>query len=81
MGTRSGDIDPSIVEVISEKENMNVKEVLNVLNKKSGVLGLSEVSSDFRDITKAIEEGNEVAKNALEVFANTVVRFVGSLCS
>ena len=56
MGTRSGDIDPSIVEVISEKENMNVKEVLNVLNKKSGVLGLSEVSSDFRDITKAIEE-------------------------
>lgn len=81
MGTRSGDIDPSIVEVISEKENMNVKEVLNVLNKKSGVLGLSEVSSDFRDITKAIEEGNEVAKNALEVFANTVVRFVGCLCS
>ena len=78
MGTRSGDIDPSIVEVISEKENMNVKEVLNVLNKKSGVLGLSEVSSDFRDITKAIEEGNEVAKNALEVFANTVVRFVGA---
>lgn len=78
MGTRSGDIDPSIVGVISEKENMNVKEVLNVLNKKSGVLGLSEVSSDFRDITKAIEEGNEVAKNALEVFANTVVRFVGA---
>ena len=78
MGTRSGDIDPSIVGVISEKENMNVKEVLNVLNKKSGVLGLSEVSSDFRDIKKDIEEGNEVAKNALEVFANTVVRFVGA---
>lgn len=78
MGTRSGDVDPGILEVIANKDNVSLKEVIEILNKKSGILGASKVSSDFRDITKAIEEGNEIAKNALEVFANTVVRFVGS---
>lgn len=78
MGTRSGDVDPGILEVIANKDNVSLQEVIEILNKKSGILGASKVSSDFRDITKAIEEGNEIAKNALEVFANTVVRFVGS---
>ena len=80
MGTRSGDIDPSIVEVISEKENMNVKEVLNVLNKKSGVLGLSEVSSDFRDITKAIEEGNITVDDIAKSVGEDVVIIKEKLC-
>ena len=59
MGTRSGDIDPGILEVIAAIEDKNVSEVVEILNKESGIAGLSEVSSDFRDITNAIEEGNE----------------------
>ena len=78
MGTRSGDIDPGILEVLAKMENKGVSEITNILNKKSGVAGLSQVSSDFRDITKAIEEGNAVAKSALDAYIRTVVRFVGA---
>ena len=78
MGTRSGEIDPGILEVLAKMENKGVSEITNILNKKSGVAGLSQVSSDFRDITKAIEEGNAVAKSALDAYIRTVVRFVGA---
>ena len=78
MGTRSGDIDPGILEVISNIENKDVSEVIKVLNKESGIAGLSGVSSDFRDITKAIEEGNKTAESAFNAYVHTVVRFVGS---
>lgn len=78
MGTRSGDIDPSILEVIAKKEDISVSEVVNILNKQSGVAALSEVSSDFRDINNAMDAGNEKAKVAMETFIHTVVRFVGA---
>lgn len=78
MGTRSGDIDPGIIEVIAKKEDMNIAQIIEGLNKKSGIAGLSGVSSDFRDITKAIEEGNEKAKTAFEAYIHQVVRYVGS---
>ncbi len=78
MGTRCGDIDPSIVEFIANKENLTVGEVLNVLNKKSGVQGMSRVSSDFRDLEAAYNEGNELAINAVEVFCYKVAKYIGS---
>lgn len=78
MGTRSGDIDPGIIEVIAKNEDKSIAEVINLLNKESGIDGLSGVSSDFRDIAKAIEEGNEQAKSAFDAYVQTVVRFVGS---
>ncbi len=78
MGTRSGDLDPSIVEVIAEKEDVGVQEVLNILNKKSGVLGLSGISSDFRDINAAVEQGDAQAKKTFDAYIRSVVRFVGA---
>ncbi|NLJ91142.1 MAG: acetate kinase [Clostridiales bacterium] len=78
MGTRSGDIDPAIIEYIMKKENKNIDEVQNILNKESGVYGLSGVSSDFRDLTQASEEGNERAKIALEVYSYHVAKYIGS---
>ncbi len=66
MGTRSGDIDPAVVEFLSSKLNKPVFEVLTILNKKSGVQGVSGVSSDFRDLTNAKKEGNDKARPALE---------------
>lgn len=78
MGTRSGDIDPGIIEVLAKRENMDISQIIEQLNKKSGIAGLSGVSSDFRDIAKAIEEGNEQAKSALDAYIRQVVRFVGS---
>lgn len=78
MGTRSGDIDPGALEFIAEKENLDIKEILQVLNKKSGVLGLSGVSSDFRDLSAAAEAGNEWAQVALEAFAYRVAKYVGA---
>lgn len=77
MGTRSGDIDPGILEVLSNITHEDISEITNVLNKQSGIAGLSEVSSDFRDITKAMEEGNEVAKSAFEAYIHTVIKFIG----
>ncbi len=78
MGTRSGDIDPSIIEYIAKKENKTIEQIMNLLNKQSGVAGMSEVSSDFRDINAAMDEGNEKAQAAFEVFCYTVAKYVGS---
>ncbi len=82
MGTRSGDIDPAIMEFIAKKENLNLEEVMNILNKESGVYGLSGgVSSDFRDLDHAAEEGNELCKEAIDVFAYRVVKYIGGYAS
>ena len=78
MGTRSGDIDPAIMEFIAKKENLTIDEIMDVLNKKSGVEGLSGVSSDFRDLETAYYEGNERAIDACEVFAYRVAKYIGS---
>lgn len=78
MGTRSGDLDPAVVQFIANNENMTVDEVLNVLNKKSGVLGISGVSSDFRDLSAAASEGNERAQIALDAFIYRVAKYIGS---
>ncbi len=78
MGTRSGNIDPAIVETLCDNEGLSVKEVLNILNKKSGVLGVSGVSSDFRDIAAAAKEGNERAALANEMFIYSVKKFIGA---
>ena len=78
MGTRSGSIDPAIVEFIANKENKTISEVMNVLNKESGVYGMSgDLSSDFRDLDDASNAGNEKAKNAVDVFAYNVAKVVG----
>ena len=78
MGTRSGDIDPAIMEFIAKKENLEVKKVMNVLNKKSGVQGLSKLSSDFRDLEAAANEGNELAICAIDVFCYRVAKYIGA---
>ncbi|MCC8060898.1 MAG: acetate kinase [Clostridiales bacterium] len=79
MGTRSGDIDASVVQFICNKENRTVDDVLNILNKKSGVLGLSGgVSSDFRDVEAAAAEGNHKAEVALEAFCYRVAKYIGA---
>ena len=78
MGTRSGDIDPAIVTYLMKKEGWSSEELDNFLNKKCGVLGLSGVSSDFRDIEAASEEGNEQAKLALDRFAYNVKSYIGA---
>ena len=77
MGTRSGNIDPAIVEFIAKKENLDLAGVMNVLNKKSGLQGMSGVGSDMRDIRAAIEAGNEDAKNAYDVLCYGIAKFVG----
>lgn len=74
MGTRSGDIDPSIHEYIAEQLNINVKEVVNILNKKSGLLGISQISSDMRKISS--ESNNSQAKLALDLYAKRVIDFI-----
>ncbi|MBD5460707.1 MAG: acetate kinase [Lachnospiraceae bacterium] len=79
MGTRSGDIDPAIIEFIAHKEGKNIDEIMQILNKKSGVLGLSEnLSSDFRDLEAGYKEGNPRAKNAMETFAYRVAKYIGA---
>lgn len=78
MGTRSGDIDPAICDFICRKENLTSVEMNNILNKKSGVLGLSKVSSDFRDIEAAANQGNQLAKAALEAFYYKVAKYIGA---
>ena len=77
MGTRCGDIDPAIVKFLAENENLSLKEVDDMMNKKSGVDGISGVSSDFRDLEKAEAEGNEKAKLALDMFVYSVRKFLG----
>lgn len=79
MGTRSGDIDPAIIEFLCNKENKSVSEILNELNKKSGVLGLSGgFSSDFRDLEDAYEKGEEFAIRTMDAFAYRVAKYVGA---
>ena len=78
MGTRSGDIDPAIVTYMRQKENLEQGQANEILNKKSGVLGISGISSDFRDIEAAAEEGNERAILALKVFAHKVRFYIGA---
>ena len=78
MGTRCGDIDPAIVTYIREKENLPQGVANEILNKKSGVLGISGVSSDFRDLEDALSEGNERAALALRVFAHKVRFYIGA---
>ena len=78
MGTRSGDIDPAIVEFIAHKEGLTLEEVLTILNKKSGVDGISGISSDFRDLENAADEGNERAILAQDAFAYRVAKYVGA---
>ena len=79
MGTRSGDIDPAILEFIAKKEDLDIAGLMTMLNKKSGVFGLSNnLSSDFRDLTSAAESGNEIAATTVDVFCYRVAKYVGS---
>lgn len=78
MGTRSGDMDPAIVGFIAEKENLTAAEVINICNKNSGVLGLSGISSDFRDLVEAAAAGNDHAQTTLEAYAYRVGKYIGA---
>ncbi len=78
MGTRSGDLDPAILEFISKKEDLSFDQMLTILNKKSGVLGLSGISSDFRDLGSAAGDGNEQAVTTLETYSYRVAKYIGS---
>lgn len=81
MGTRCGDIDPAIVLNVMDKHNLSTKEMDTLMNKKSGVLGISGVSSDFRDLGKAAEEGNERAQLALDMFHYQVRKLIGAFAA
>ena len=79
MGTRSGDLDPAVLEFICAKENIDVKEMARILNKESGLLGLSNgLSSDFRDLNEAAEGGNEDAKRAVDCLCYSIIKYIGS---
>ncbi len=79
MGTRSGDLDPAIVSFLAKKEGLSAEEVIDICNKKSGVLGLSDgLSSDFRDLAEAAAQDNEKAKTALETYAYRVGKYIGA---
>lgn len=79
MGTRSGDIDPAIVTFLAQKEGISAEEVIDICNKKSGVLGLSDgCSSDFRDLAEAAAGGNKMAETALETYAYRVGKYIGA---
>ena len=78
MGTRSGDIDPAIIEYLAHAMNKSLEEVMKILNKESGVYGLSGVSSDFRDLEKAADEGNKKAQLAQDVFGYRVAKYIGA---
>jgi acetate kinase len=78
MGTRTGEIDPGVLIYIANKEHLNVTAVNNLINKKSGVAGISELSSDMRDLEAAAAKGNEKASLALEMYAYRAKKFIGS---
>lgn len=78
MGTRSGDIDPAAIEFLMGKKGMDIHEATNYLNKKCGVLGVSGVSSDFRDLCAAYDEGNDRARLAIDMFSYRVKKYVGA---
>lgn len=78
MGTRSGDMDPAIIEFICQKENITAQEMTTILNKKSGALGLSGLSNDYRDLVEAAQGGNQDAINALDVMVYRVIKYIGA---
>lgn len=78
MGTRSGDLDPAIIGFICERENKSVEEVMDILNKQSGLMGVSEYSSDMRDILSAVDEGHEGAMLALDIFCYRICKYIGA---
>lgn len=78
MGTRCGDMDPALVTFIMEKENLSTSEMNNVMNKKSGVAGISGISSDFRDLEDGYHRGNEKAKLAIDIFVQKVKKYIGA---
>ena len=79
MGTRSGEVDPAILDFLAQKEGFDIPEIMDILNKKSGVFGLSgELSSDFRDLTDAMNAGDKKAKIAMDVFSYRVAKYIGS---
>lgn len=78
MGTRSGDIDPAAVEFIMQKKGYNISDAINYLNKKSGVMGISGISSDFRDLTSAADAGNKRAQLAIDMFSYRVKKYIGA---
>ena len=77
MGTRSGDLDPSVVEYLVDTLGIDMHEVIHILNKESGLLGVSGVSSDFRDVLEAANHGNERAKLAIDIFFRSVIAYIG----
>lgn len=81
MGTRSGDIDPAVIDYIAKKEDISLDQVMDILNKKSGILGISTYTSDFRDIEEGIKEGKPEAIRAMEAFSYRVVKYIGSYVS
>lgn len=78
MGTRSGDIDPAVLEYMMDKTGMTINETLNALNKKSGLLGLSQLSNDMRDVAKTAKEGNEKSQLAINKFVHVVKKYIGA---
>ena len=78
MGTRSGDIDPAIIEIMCQLENLSAKEVINILNKKSGYLGVSGISNDSRDLEQAMNDGNERARLALDLQYKRIADYIGA---
>lgn len=78
MGTRSGDVDPAVLQFICNKEKIDINEMLNILNKKSGLLGLSKISSDCRDVEEAYEKGDPGAKRAMEVMMYRIGKYIGA---
>ncbi len=78
MGTRVGDVDPGALTFIMDKEHLNTKQLSDLINKKSGVLGISGISSDMRDIDNAIAEGNERAKLALDMYIYRIIKYIGA---
>ncbi len=81
MGTRSGDIDPAAIPYLMKKYDMTAEETVNYLNKKSGVLGVSGVSSDFRDLEEAADAGNEKAQLALDMFTYRIKKYIGAFAA
>jgi len=78
MGTRSGDIDPGAMEYLAKKENLNLEQMVEILNKKSGMEGLSHISSDVRDLRAAAQKGDPAGIRALEVFRYHVIKYIGA---
>jgi acetate kinase len=78
MGTRSGDLDPAVINYLMERKNMNAQEMINYLNKKSGLLGVSGVSSDLREIIEAAQNGDERAKTAIDMKCNRIKKYICS---